>query len=211
MIYGGCDISLDHGALVLLGESFMEYHYFTATKKWAKPPQGTHLEKTKSDDKQQVAVDRLKFIDDWLASKLDADYLGIEDYAYGMGQQAHQLGEVGCISRLLAKMYGIKFRLHDPASVKLFATGNGKAEKPEMIEAASAWWPAIKALKALEVEERTREDLADAFHIARMVRTEHELRTGKILLSSLPEHQIRVFNRTTKAQPINVLARDWLH
>lgn len=54
-------------------------------------------------------------------------------------------------------------------------------------------------------------DLADAFFLARMLRTELMLRSGEEDLKDLPENERRIFLRVTKALPENVLSRPFIY
>ena len=55
-----------------------------------------------------------------------------------------------------------------------------------------------------------RNDIQDAWYIAKLLQLEIKLRSGLIMLHDLPEHEIVVFNRCTKKYPVNLLARDFL-
>lgn len=82
----------------------------------------------------------------------------IEGYAFGAKGSAltalHELGGV-MKNKLLAveAVYVIK----PPAELKAFATGNGRASKEDMVEAAQELWPDCPS-----------EDEADGFHAARL-------------------------------------------
>lgn len=57
---------------------------------------------------------------------------------------------------------------------------------------------------------QTEEDLCDAYTLARMCRAEYLIRTGIMTLAELEDDaERRVFLRTTKVHPENVLARPW--
>jgi hypothetical protein len=56
---------------------------------------------------------------------------------------------------------------------------------------------------------QTSQDLCDAYGLARLLLLELELRSGITKLSDLNEIEIRVFNRITKAFPVNLLDRDF--
>jgi hypothetical protein len=59
-------------------------------------------------------------------------------------------------------------------------------------------------------DERTTEDLCDAYALARFVELEIELRAGRVQLSDLHEKEIQTLNRCTKRYPDNLLAREWI-
>jgi Holliday junction resolvasome RuvABC endonuclease subunit len=65
-----------------------------------------------------------------------ADVVVLEGYAFARPNQAHQLGELGGVIRLELFERGIPFVEIAPATLKLFATGRGNADKGAMIAAA---------------------------------------------------------------------------
>lgn len=236
-IFGG-DISLNHGALVLLKTSpdlaqidMLSPFGFSTVKGHCQSPvlRLRHLN-IKSEDKESAQVERLELIRDWLEDYLDLGltapqpelpYIGLEGYAYGASHQAHQLGEVGGLVRLAAcypmRTYaGGNLRIHAPTVAKKFCTGNGKATKDEMIEAAQRQWgfplPGIvEAFTHLPKKaQESLEDLTDAYALAMLVLTELRLRRGVVTLESLPQHQRDVFLAVSKSYPTNILAREWI-
>lgn len=152
------------------------------------------------------------------------DFVGIEDYALEGGSHgAHYKGELGGEARLLVYRAGIRLRLHDPGSVKLYVTHHGGADKQWIENSVVERWgqdfsrynpppseKKKKGKKELVVNRQTSQDLADAFGLAKLVWAEVQLRSGEILLSSLHEKEVQVFNRTTKAYPVNILGREWI-
>lgn len=104
------------------------------------------------------------------------DLLLIEGYA--LSKPPHQgvlskirLGEVGAVARLMAFEYDIPIREVPPNCVKKFATGNGRADKPEMIAAAIA----------MGVRGSVNHDEADAWHLRRMGRVAYGLEPARAL------------------------------
>lgn len=173
---------------------------------------------SKDKDRQIVSMKRLSdvmnFIRDIMRTNRP-DYVGIEDYALGVAHGAHYMGEIGGTVKLLCWENGIKMRLHDPISVKMYATHRGTAKKDMMEKAVLDRWgidfsdfnPVQKGAK----QDRTAsEDLCDAFVIAKMVWLEIQLRQGKVKLSDLHEKEIQVFNRVTKSYPVSLLSREWI-
>lgn len=164
-------------------------------------------------DPEQRALQRLLWLHGWLLQTLHEVFLplgdlvvGLEDYAYRSPQGAHQIGEIGGIVRLSIVAFGAKLRLHDVMSIKMAVTGKGNADKDvvqkALVERHGALFP-----------ERLREpaigDLYDAYAIADLVRQEILVRQGKLYLEDLDEKVRRVFLRTTKHQPVNLLAREY--
>lgn len=137
-------------------------------------------------------------------------YGTIEAYAFGAAAGAHTKGEIGGLLRLALMQGRWWLRTHDPTSVKIFATGRGDAEKDEVEAGVERKWgpPVVQALSAYG--KSPKEDLIDAYVLARMGLREVQLRAGRIQLHQLPEEEVRVFNRCTKPQPVNVLGRDWI-
>lgn len=164
-------------------------------------------------DARQVA--RLRWVRAWIRVKLrvlaennpSGVYVALEDYAHGAAMRAHQIGEVGGHVRAQAcDTPGVFLRLHDPLSVKLFATGRGDATKEEVAEAVRERWGHDFG----SLDKQVAEDLYDALALAHMARTEYMVRNGTSPLSALADGERRVFLRTTKARPVNLLDRPWL-
>lgn len=80
-------------------------------------------------------VERLNVLDGWLSGLVDASrpqVAVVEGYAYGKGNQAHQVGEWGGVARLRLYSDGVPFVVVPPAVVKKYATGRGNAPKPDL-------------------------------------------------------------------------------
>jgi len=146
------------------------------------------------------------------------DYCVFEDYALAAKGRVFHIAEATMTMKLKIFENNIPIRLYPPNHIKLFATGHGNADKFEM----------ENAFEALSEEERRgmdltciptlkeqkngnpRDNIIDAFWASELLRTELKLRFGLIALYDLPEHQIKVFNLTTKSYPTNILAREFL-
>lgn len=139
------------------------------------------------------------FLSEWTP-----EYAALEDYALARMAYSHHLGEVGAVVRLLLWARGIPFRVYDVQAVKMFATGNGNAEKAEVVLACRDRWD----LNFLEFGKTTGAggNVADAYVIAQMLRSELALREGSLVMERIPEAERRVFQRTTKQRPENVLS-----
>ena len=212
----GWDLALTHCGIVELTDGELtDYWYLTNNKTSAsKHDQGTFLDLVKNVDKQQMHMERLVKVIDFLASVVIAGgphYVGIEDYALMANTYSHLKGEVGGGARMVCHDTETPFRLHDPLSIKMFATGKGNAKK-DAIEAAvlDRWGVEFSHCNKSEKDRTTSEDLCDAFAIAKMVWVELQLRNGEIELKDLNEKEIQVFNRVTKSYPVNLLGRDWI-
>lgn len=227
VIVQGMDISLNHGAVVQLRDGELDAFWYYTDKAGSaarSKERGFRIEvptPTKQPDKQIRAAIRLDWVSRWIdrvGLSQQPDFAGLEDYAIGADQGAHYLGEIGGQARRLLWLRGIRYRLHDPIAGKLFVAHDSTAQK-DLIERCvlDRWgvdfsdYNAKKGKSKKEPSRQTSEDLADAFGMAQLVWTEYQLRKGLIRLKSLHEKEIQVFNRATKAFPINVLGREWIH
>lgn len=221
----GMDISLNHGAVVQLRNGKLDDFWYYTDKVGSAQRSKNHGYRVevptpkKQPDKQIRSAIRLDWVSKWidripLAHK--PHFSGLEDYALGADQGAHYLGEIGGQARRLLWLRGVRFRLHDPIAVKLFVTHDGTAQKDLIEEFVSSRWGVDFSdynakSNSKKVTRQTSEDLSDAFGLAQLVWTEYLLRKGKIRLSSLHEKEIQLFNRVSKAYPINILGREWIH
>ncbi len=218
----GCDLSLNHSAFVeLIDGELSRFRYFTNIVGSAKRSKehGTRMPLFKGD-KQTQQMRRLAWIKKYVRDvilPMEPDYVGIEDYALSMSHNSHYLGEGGGIIKTMFFERGIKMRLHDPLSVKMFATHKGNSEKSAMeLAVADRWYVsfakynAIPSKSGVKKNRQTSEDLADAFCVAQLVWLEIKLRAGLILLESLHPKEIQVFNRVTKMYPNSLLSREWI-
>jgi crossover junction endodeoxyribonuclease RuvC len=88
----------------------------------------------------------------------DASLVVIENYAYCRANQAHQIGELGGIIRVLLAESGVKWITVAPAQLKKFATGKGNTKKEHILQQVYKRWG---------VECRTSDE-ADAFTLAKI-------------------------------------------
>jgi Holliday junction resolvasome RuvABC endonuclease subunit len=212
----GIDVSINHGAVVCLQDNGALFDYwFMADKRAIANKSAKHGEYIKKLKNPEIhAVHRLECWEAFFFSlPIDHnDYAGIEDYAYQASQGAHQIGEVGGIARKACWDDGARIRLHDPPSIKMFATHDGTADKKEMVREVLQRWPETKEFcKYTHLKNKTiTEDLIDAYVIAKLVCVEVQLRNGSMKLSDLHEKEVQVFNRVTKRYPNNLLDREWI-
>lgn len=231
IVVHGCDISLNHGAIVeLSGElnkkpKMTGFWYYTdiAGSATRSAEHGARLTLLKSPERQRIQMDRLAWVDRWMGGRFERkpNFVGVEDYAIRVEQGAHYIGEVGALARMQLWHRGIAFRLHDPISVKMFITHDGTAQKDLVEEKVKERWgedfggyngpPVATGRHKGKQNRRTSEDLADAYGIARLVWIEAKLRAGFLTLDKL-EHpkEIQVFQRVTKTYPTNLLGREWI-
>jgi len=216
----GFDISLNHGAIICLNKKgrLINYWYVSDVKAIANKSKEHGYYLGPKANKEQWNMKRL---DRWIEILNDikgivkpsiTSYASFEDYAYSAAQGAHQLGEIVGITKKIFWDSGIKMRLHDPMTIKMFAVHNGSAGKDFMVSGVNERWKETRLFQDYtHLKNNTiTEDLCDAFSVAKLLWTEIQIREGMISLSSLHEKEIRVFNRCTKKHPINVLDRDWI-
>lgn len=153
-------------------------------------------------------VARLANLRDKLVSFLisqNPSHVACEDYALARQAHVHGLGEVGGVVRLLCWDYQIPLRLYDVQALKIFATGKGNAQKAEMVAAVAHDYLDFSNYGKAPKFEDAAGNLTDAYVIAQMLRTELLLRSGVYTLQQLPENHRRVYQRTTKQHPVNLL------
>jgi len=154
--------------------------------------------------------------------QLRDSYFSIEGYAINQGKSStNRLLQIAELTGMLKdEVYqcGGKMRIHDPMTVKLFAC-HGKATKMEMRAAAAnvdGFLLPDELFKVKKIKGKGEDldgpgtDVIDAYWLGKMLVTEMMLRSGILLMSDLPENQIKVFNRVTKTYPVNILARPFL-
>jgi crossover junction endodeoxyribonuclease RuvC len=91
--------------------------------------------------------------------RADADFLALEGYSMGSkGSRVFHIGELGGVLKLVAIRREMRILTIPPSSVKVFATGNGRAEKDDVIRAIEANW-------GVRVDQH---DQADAFVLLQM-------------------------------------------
>ena len=224
----GADLGLNHAAFVELVDGDLGRFWYVTDKlesfKKGKKQGRAVLLKVPKEPKDTSELWRLSWWRGFIPAFIETvgpTYIGIEDYAYGASMRAHQIGELGGTARLAFWDSGLPFRLHDPLSVKLFATFDGGADKSMVEQAVRERWcvdfgefnymtkPNKKHPNG-RVNRQTSEDLSDAYAVAKLVWTEVQLRCGAINLSDLHPKEIQVFNRTTKHYPINILGREFV-
>jgi hypothetical protein len=169
--------------------------------------------------------DRFEFITNKMIDFISgADFMSIEDYAFGATGKVFNLGEITGLLKNKALKCGIHLRKYGPKEVKKFATGNGNAGKLQMertflkdnADSVLNGEPdmdisqlPMNAKDPLLYKDHPFEDIADAYYITRMLYLELKLRKGLIMLRELPDYQIELFNRVTKNRPENILTGDF--
>lgn len=87
----------------------------------------------------------------------------LEGYAYARTSQAHQIGELGVVLRVMFHELGLQVLEVAPAAVKKFATGKGTAKKEDMAVAIYKRWK----------KEFGTNDEADAYILAKIGEAYH--------------------------------------
>jgi Holliday junction resolvasome RuvABC endonuclease subunit len=164
----GWDVSPNHSAVVELDAKgdLVWFSFAAQTPKAVKMHrEAVLLEEIKQDGFRHSAM-RIKaypaIFSRWL--ERPCVVVGIEDYAYSQPHKAHAIGEVGGLIRQACLATSRPYLLWSPGAIKKFATGNGNADKKQMMECVeSRWGFCRKDLGAV-----VWPDLADAFACAKL-------------------------------------------
>lgn len=248
----GIDFSLTSPGCVILANNgkFLAAHYCTQKKKYAKDFSKQFITHTFIDDRKKPTIKdpTEEDVDNYKARRLEQlldginifikkvsdntpaenDVIGLEGYAMGGKGRVFDIAEAtGCLKNTLY-WCGYPLRIHDPLSIKIWATGRGNAKKFEMVDAVDpnqfdvplCLFAKGSKLKKPMIDYQGNEvthdvtgpgaDLCDAYHIAKLLWAESYIRQGYMPLSDLEEHQRKVFLRVTKTYPINLLDRPFV-
>lgn len=145
----------------------------------------------------------------------NADYIAIEDYAFGATGREFHIGEFVGQVKFEFFINGKKIRLYDPNSIKKYATGYGNSDKISMYNSFEKYKGDKPNLNDLPIPKTKSgvsptSDIIDSFYIAKLLQLELQLRKGFKTLEQLNEEEISIFNRVTKARPINILSEDFI-
>lgn len=136
MLAIGIDAALNHGMICALTDRQVSFAGLSQIKKDVRDTPHVIISRLSKDCR---GAERLltwyEFFSHTLG-RLDPDNLCIEGYAFGAHQGAHQLGELGGVLRLALIKSNITYHEVSPSELKVFATGNGRADKSQMIETA---------------------------------------------------------------------------
>lgn len=162
--------------------------------------------------KKQFKFDIEKFL--WMEKNInefihDCDYIAIEDYSFASKGKVFNMAEcIGYIKRCIF-LNDIPLRKYDISSIKMFATENGLADKKMMIDAYLKLED-IFHFQENKIVKSPYNDIVDAYFVGRLLQLELKLRYGFIQLKELRPKTIEIFNRVTKAYPINILCREFI-
>lgn len=109
--------------------------------------------------RKSTGVERLIEIREIVRAEIvSADIVVIEGYAFARANQAHQIGELGGVLRVMFHEEKIKYIEAAPSAVKKFATGKGNAKKEDVVLSVYKRWG-----KEFETTDET-----DAFVLAKI-------------------------------------------
>lgn len=91
------------------------------------------------------------------------DIIAIEGYAFGRINRAHALGELGGVLRVAFHELGLFVVEVPPKTLKLYATGNGNADKDTML---------VEAVRRLQYMGKSKDE-ADAYWLYAMAQDAH--------------------------------------
>lgn len=115
--------------------------------------------KTYTIQSKKKGAARLSEIRDSVLNEIkDADLVVIEGYAFARPNQAHQIGELGGVLRVMMYENGIKWIEIPPPRAKKFVTGKGNSQKDLIMQQVYKRW-------GVECETS---DEADAFVLAKI-------------------------------------------
>lgn len=139
-------------------------------------------------------------------------YVAMEGYSMSSrAQQGHlDMAEmIGSVKHMLWKS-GIPLRLYDPLSIKLAWTGDGSAEKEDMINACRREFIDLRGYIASENNTAPADNLADAILIGALLQKELDIRAGRLPLDKVGERIRAVMLRTTKSHPEAPITRKFI-
>lgn len=208
----GVDPSLiGTGIAVFHNGKLTDFRAWTEVKKLQKrePKHLIHFKAKEHTPAIQLGI--VRQIGTWIAEVLSkfAGYdtiVAIEGYAMrSKGRGASDLHELGGYIKQALLTLCIPFRIYDPLSIKMAATGDGSADKGMMM---------IACLKKLELDVtpygKTGENIADACMIGWLLEQERAIRDGRLDLKKAPADVRRVMLRTTKAEPVAPISQPWI-
>jgi len=160
-------------------------------------------------------IEQNKFMYDHLSSFLDdVSYVAMEDYAFAATGRVYHIGEFVGGLKILLYDSGKMLRMYEPTVLKKFATGKGNSDKVSMCDAyntIAAASSGLLDLPSLKEYASPKTDLVDAYYATKLLNLELLLRYGFVSLNNLSQTDISIFNRCTKSNPVNILARDFLN
>jgi hypothetical protein len=197
-------MNLDDKTLEILDQQYLS---FTQVKK-NETPDVIYYKKKDFKNPIEQNIWMHNYIENFVQS---SEYVAIEDYAYNAVGNVFQIGEfVGTLKENLYLKGTIGMRLYEPTVVKLFACNKGNSDKVSMCDQYDKLEDGQMDLSHLPQYKTPKEDIVDAYYICKLLRLELQLRKGIVQLNNLDETKIKIFNRCTKPNPINILGRGFI-
>jgi hypothetical protein len=216
MIIVGLDMSINSPGLVkfaLDGElniTSKDYLTFSTVKKY-----GCDNIITFKKDQFKYEYDQYIFIRDKIIDFIKGvDYVAMEGYSYSSTGQVFNIAEMTSCIKMYMYENNIPFRIYDIASIKISNNCKGNCDKISMEinyekledKVDLSFLPMVYEKKA----GNPKDNIVDAFCICKLLLLEIKLRTGRIAMRTLDESSIRIFNRITKSNPVNILDNDFI-
>lgn len=216
MIIVGIDMSMNSPAVVkfeldhALNIAKKEFITFTQTKKYSGENIIYHS-KTQFNNEYQKYI----FMRDYILKFINgAEYAAIEGYAFNGTGQVFQIAEITGLLKVKILEFGIPLRIYDPASIKMSIGNKGNCDKISMEEKYSVMGDGFDLSYLPFVHEKKagnpKDNIIDAFCIAKLLLAELKVRNGYIERKDLSEGTQRIFNRVTPANPVKILDLDFL-
>ena len=217
MIIIGADLSINSSGVVrmVLDDKTLEikrqdYLSFTQVKKTATKD---IIHYKKDDFRNDIEQNK------WMTERIisfcvtlgEPDYIGIEDYAFAARGLVFNIAEFigGFKSAVYDRRW--KIRLYDPCTIKMYATGKGNADKVGIEDAYNKNHKGqLTGIDTLPEYKSPKVDIIDAYFIAKILQVELKIRHNVIDIRKLSEMETKIFQRTTKGNPENLLVREFL-
>jgi hypothetical protein len=191
-----------------------EYFTFTSTKKY-QSENILHFNKTQFDTYIDKHIFMYKHIIDFCK---DSDYVIFEDYALGGIGKVFDIAEFTGGLKKMIYMENIPMRFIEPTVLKKFTYGTPPKREKGAKKLDSKYYMEQEYLKhdilnishLIPHKTSPKSDIIDSYYLSKFLQLELKLRKGLILLKDLPIAHIELFNRVTKAHPINILVRPFL-
>lgn len=217
----GLDLSINGTGIAILSENQVKGVYGFTTKVGLQKQFKSvfslikYKKNTSSTNQDKIAL-VFNFIDEIICrAKLlyDKMYVAIEGYAFSaISRGLTSMAELaGCVKSTLW-FHNIPYRIYDPLSVKLAATGKGHAEKSDMIIAAKDYFPdAYDILNDINsADEAAASNIADSLLLAWLLQHELNIRCGKTRLEDAEKNVRAVMLRTTNSNPVAIISDDFI-
>lgn len=162
---------------------------------------------------------RLSYVRWWILEKIKyamglsaSTYVAIEDYAYNRRDQRGHLDLAELIGSVKCTLWewGIPVRLYEPSLIKLAWTGDGSAEKEDMINACRCNFLDLRKYQTSKKNLSPADNLADAILIGALLQRELDIRAGRLHLDEIDERLRAVMLRTTSANPEALISRPFI-